>query len=257
MVDIHTHILPNLDDGAKSIDESVAIVKKAYENGVTDLVVTPHFIFGSSYNANNKTKEKKYDMLLRRIEKLKLDINIYLGNEIFIDRDIVKFIKDGSAITINNSRYLFFELPMNNDYKHVEDIIFNIKTSGYIPVIAHPERYLIFKDNISLVERFLELGVLFQSNIGSFLGVYGDRVKDTAILLLKHNCIHFIASDTHREDNIFYDNISELKILLSKYIDGDKINDLLVKNPLRVINDENIIVSEYIPFKKNIFGKWK
>jgi len=257
MVDIHSHILPNLDDGAKSIEESISIVKKACDIGVTDLVVTPHFVFGSSYNANNKVKLNKFNELNKIIKKEKKNINLYLGNEVFVDNNLLDFIEKDYIMTINNSRYLFFELPMNGSYSGIEDLIFKLKTSGYIPIIAHPERYSIFKDNISLVERFIELGVLFQCNIGSFFGLYGERAKDVVLLLLKHQCIHFIASDTHHYENVFYDKIDELKQMLEKYIDKKEIDNLLVNNAKCVLENKTFDVLDVIPFKKNILGKWK
>ncbi len=257
MIDIHSHILPDIDDGARTIEESMEIIKNASKNGVTDLIVTPHFILGSDYEASNVTKRKLVDKLKRRIKKEQLPINIYLGNEVFVENDMLTLKKDGLISTLNHSHYLLFELPLNDSCMGISDILFQLGCKRYTGVIAHPERYAIVKKDPSLVLDFIEKGALLQCNIGSFFGHYGSKAKETAILLLKHHAISFIGSDIHYRNSDFYDKIDDLKKLMRKYITEEEIEDLLVNNAQKIINNEIIPEPKVIPFKKNIFGKWK
>lgn len=257
MIDLHSHILPNIDDGSLTLEESIAILKKASRNGVTDIVATPHFIHGSDYSANNKIKKNKFNLLKKRLQNENLNINIYLGNEVFVSEIMFDLLKNKNITTINDTRYLLFELPMNNSYNGIHELIFQLRNFGYRPIIAHPERYLIFKENPSLISKYIEEGVLFQSNIGSFFGRYGKEAQKLAVLLLRHHAIHFISSDTHHKKDEFYEELNGLKQELKKYIDNKEIDDLLINNPKNVIEDNDLEVWDFIPFKKNIFGKWK
>ncbi len=257
MIDIHSHILPGIDDGAKTIKDSMKIIKQAYYNGVTDIIVTPHYMLGSDYVCDNQEKRKLVTKLRLYVKKANIPVSIYLGNEVFVENDMLQLKKDKQIMTLNNSKYLLFELPLNYKYNGLGDVIFNLECNDIIPIIAHPERYSCIKENPSLIEDLIDKGVLFQSNLGSFLGVYGKLAKETAILLLKHHAITFIGSDTHRESNNFYSRIDEVKKIMRKYISEDEIEDLFVNNACKILAKETIRPAKYIPFKKNIFGKWK
>lgn len=257
MIDIHSHILPGIDDGSRSIEESMELVKKACSNGVTDLIVTPHYMVGSDYIVNNADKKKLLDKLKRRVKKEGLEINLYIGNEVFIENNMVSLKKSKEIAALNNSKYLLFELPLNYTFNGVSDVLFDLRANGIIPVIAHPERYAFVKKDPSVIEDLIDKGALFQSNIGSFLGVYGKKAKETAILLLKHNAISFMGSDIHRKENLFYERINEVKKVLRKYVDDEEIENLFSNNAQKIIDKEIINTKDYIPFKKNIFGKWK
>lgn len=257
MVDIHSHILPSIDDGAQSIDESINIIKKAQAAGVTDIIVTPHFILGSDYDANNEKKRKLLTKLKKKIKDENIDINLYLGNEVFIENDLLKLRQDKLITTLNNSKYLLFELPMNGKYSGLLDIVFHLSCKGYTCIIAHPERYASFKKNPRIVEKLIDQGVLFQCNISSFLGYYGKEAQKLALLLLKHHAITFLASDIHREKSEHYNNINKVRKVLKKYISKDEIDDLFINNGKKVINKEKITMNSIKPFKKSFFGSWK
>ena len=257
MIDLHSHILPNIDDGSKSLEESIAIIKQAVSNGVTDIIVTPHFILGSSYNKEKSANKKLLADLKKRVEAENLSINLHLGNEIFVDIEMVSLLKKKKIASLNDSRYVLFELPMNNEYKNIKKTLFDLQSVGYIPVIAHPERYRIVKENPQIVEEWQEAGAVFQSNIGSLLGRYGKEAKKTLEILLKHEAITFLSSDIHHSRDTFYEDIPKLKKMLKKIVKEDYVEELLELNGKKVLNNERIEVREVIPFKKNIFGQYK
>ena len=257
MIDLHSHILPNIDDGSKSLEESIAIINQAVSNGVTDIIVTPHFILGSSYNKEKNANKTLLADLKTRVEAESLSINLHLGNEIFVDIEMVSLLKKKKIASLNDSRYVLFELPMNNEYKNIIKTLFDLQSAGYIPIIAHPERYRIVKENPQVIEKWQEAGAVFQSNIGSLFGRYGKEAKSTLITLLKHAAISFIASDIHHSRDTFYEDIPKLKKMLKKIVKEDYIEELFELNGKKVLNNEKIEVREIIPFKKNIFGQYK
>ena len=157
MTDIHSHIIFNVDDGSYSIDESIALIKKLKSVGFNNLIMTPHYIEGSNFVCENNEKLEKLEILREKVKEENIDINLYLGNEIFIGDYIVEGIKNNKIYTLNNSKYLLFELPFHNQILGLADIIYEMKVAGYIPILAHPERYTYFQDNYRLVDAYKSL----------------------------------------------------------------------------------------------------
>ena len=136
MIDFHSHILPNIDDGAKNIDESINLIKEAKIAGFTDIISTSHYL--ENYYESNA--EERYD-LIKELKKYNVDVDIHIGSEIYVSENIVDLIKENKASSINNSRYVLFELPMNNNVLYLKEVIFRLMENDFIPIIAHPERY--------------------------------------------------------------------------------------------------------------------
>lgn len=239
MKDLHTHILYGIDDGAKSIEESIAILKKASYNGITDIVLTPHYIKDSIYNANNQTKEKLLKKLKQELKNQNININLYLGNEVYITEDIISLYKE--IFTINNSRYILIELPLTTKYPFVERVISELINNNLIPIIAHPERNLKYYKDYKFFEDLITKGCLLQANIGSLYGYYGRRSKKMFKGLLKRNMIHFIGSDIHHYNNTIYEkNIRKDLIKITK--NEKMVEDILINNTDKVLkNKKNII----------------
>ena len=239
MKDIHCHILNGIDDGSKTIEESIEILREACNNGITDIVLTPHYIKNSSYSCNNKKKNRLLNILKEEASNNNIDINLYLGNEIMIDEDIIELIKKGEASTINDTKYVLIEFPMHSLNNNIEDILFLMIRNGYVPIIAHPERYSYVQKNIELVDNYIELGAILQGNYQSLFGMYGKDAKKTLIKLLKDNKISLLASDIHH-DSMDY-RIEKTKKKLKRVIKSeDIINDLLINNFDKIINNKSL-----------------
>ena len=239
MKDIHCHILNGIDDGSKTIEESIKILREACNNGITDIVLTPHYIKNSSYSCNNKEKNKLLNILKEEASNNNIDINLYLGNEIMIDKDIIELIKKGEASTINDTKYVLIEFPMHSLNNNIEDILFLMIRNGYVPIIAHPERYSYVQKNIELVDNYIELGAVLQGNYQSLFGMYGKDAKKTLIKLLKDNKISLLASDIHH-DSMDY-RIEKTKKKLKRVIKSEEIiNDLLINNFDKIINNKSL-----------------
>lgn len=251
MIDFHSHILPEIDDGSRSIEETYDMIKEAYEAGFTAIISTSHYIDGS-YDCDKKTREELISRIEEGLKEKNIDIRIYNGAEAYVSRDLNLLVKENKLPTMNNSKYLLFELPMNTKVLFLEDAIYNLLSINVVPIIAHPERYSFVQENPNMLLDLIDKGVLFQMNYGSVSGLYGKEVKKTAIKLLKANMIHFLGSDAHRHHSI-YSNMNELKSNIIKIIGEDKFKELSEENPNLVINNENIEIAEPAKIKRFFF----
>jgi len=230
MKDLHNHLLYNIDDGSNSYQRSLKILNNLSNEGVTDIVVTPHYIIGTDYNSDNKKKLE----LINKLQK-ETSIKLYIGNEVFIDNEIIEYIKKGEISTINNTDYLLIELPLNEKMEYAHDIIFKLRNEGLIPIIAHPERYHYL--NINELIKFVEEGCLLQGNITSLNDKYGKFARKNLELLLKKHMIHVLGTDTHMGGNVELDKcLTKLKELVSK----DMYNDLINNNFEKIVNNKRI-----------------
>jgi len=228
-----------IDDGSKSLEQSIEILKNAYSNGITDIVLTPHYINKSKYNCNNKNKKKILVELQKELKKEKININLYLGNEVMIDPDVSKLIANNKISTINNTKYVLVELPMHYENPNSEKMVFDLIRHGYIPILAHPERYDYIQDDISKIEPYIDMGCVLQGNYLSLFGKYGDDSKKTLKKLLKEKKIKLLASDIHRPSTDY--RIKKLKKKLKWFLRDKKYQqELLETNFLKIINDEII-----------------
>ena len=238
MKDLHTHILFGVDDGCKDISESISLLKEAEKQGITELVITPHYIKSTKYTCNNEERKKKFIELQEVAKKENINIKLYLGNEVYITEDFIKLLKKGEIQTINDSKYLLLEFPMGNMLFNTKDIIYELVVSGYVPVLAHPERYRIFQKHPDHIEEYLRMGVLLQGNYKSLYGKYGKEAKKTLTYYLKKNKITFLGSDCHHEKDF---KLKKLKKKLKSLVKSDNIvEDLLENNFNKVISNENL-----------------
>lgn len=254
MIDIHSHILNNVDDGSTSLENTLEILKKAENAGFTDVILTPHYIEGYYEN-------KRSDMhcRIRNLKKVlyreNIIVNLHQGNEIFLTENSPELIKRGDIATLGNTRYVLFEVPFSGKMMNLEEIIYKIKDLGLIPVLAHPERFSFIQENPDNLIKMLKMGVLAQSNYGSFMGFYGKEVQQTAEVLLQNKLIQFLGSDTHKHGQI-YENIDKILRKIKSISGDDKyINEITTTNARDMLNDLDIYAEypETIKSKKKVF----
>lgn len=253
MIDIHSHLIYNVDDGSKSIEETVLMLEEAKCAGFTDVVLTPHYMKNYYTEPCNKIRDKISALYE---DSKKIGINLYQGNEIYATSDIVDLIKNNEAMSLNKSKYVLFELPMQEFPINLDEIIYILLENSYIPIIAHPERYRYVQENPNLLVDYIEKGILFQANYGSIIGVYGNKIKETVQKLLTHNMIHFLGSDNHRPNTI-YRVMPEIITNLNKLIGEDKQNELTTINPMNILENKDIDIEEPETIKKSLFKFWK
>ena len=177
---------------------------------------------------------------LSGIDKVRLAINLF-ENLGFVPNynidNFIKLLKKKEITTLNNSKYILLEFPLGNMLYNTKDIIYELVVAGYVPVLAHPERYRIFQRHPDHIEEYLRMGVLLQGNYKSLFGKYGSQAKKTLIYFLKKHQITFLGSDCHHEKDF---KIKKLKKKLKSIVKSDNmIEDLLENNFNKVISNEN------------------
>lgn len=235
-VDLHNHSLPGVDDGAKVIEEAVKNINYLKSKGFKSIVLTSHYIVNTKYNSSVKTRQEILDKLIAEIHDG--EIKLYLGNEVFVNNGkvLIHLLKNGEIATLNNSRYLLLEFPRNQKLRYIEDVIYELNEAGYIPIIAHPERYTFIQNNFDKIYEFLEFDCRLQCNLASIVGYYGKHAKKTVKKLLKEGLVSFVSTDFHnmKEDFDFEKSLKKLKKLIGNY----NFEKVLVTNPEKVLNNE-------------------
>ena len=233
MIDIHCHLLYGVDDGPKDIEESIKMLRSASEQGVTDIVLTPHYRRGMF----------KYDkeLIHKHMEALEpyaqeTGVKLYLGTEFHVNGDIIEYLEEGRCLSLAGSEYVLTEYDYDTDYSYIFQMSHTLLRHGYVPVIAHVERYGCLMKLPKRLEELREIGALIQMNAGAVIGEEGWNSKNFCKKALKQGWVDLIASDSHgikkrvcyMEDA--YDYISE------KY--GEKLaNKLMINNPKKIIGE--------------------
>lgn len=232
MIDFHSHILPEIDDGSKSYEESLKMLEEAQNIGFDKVISTSHYAIDCYESPEYKRKEL--------IDDLNLEENvpeIILGSEIFLTYNIIDLLKEFKASTINGTNYVLIELPLRNHFNNLKNVINILKENDYRPIIAHPERYLFIQKNFKEIYELKELGVLFQCNYGSILGNYGIKAKSTMKKMLKNGLVSFMGSDAHRKKSIYL-QIPKAISLISKYISSEELQNIITHNAEKVLKGE-------------------
>lgn len=233
--DMHCHILPQVDDGASSIEQAINMLKMAYEDGVRGIVVTPHYHIGRVLSDINKCRQQ-LERLKQEIDNMGLDMDIYLGNEIYYCTDMMDYISEGKAVTMADSSYVLLEFSTSVSkstlYKAVSDAIIE----GYVPIIAHVERYAVMTNNIKECIELVNQGALLQVNADSVLGVNGTKIKKYIKKLMKKKIISFVASDAH-DDEHRTPRLKECYMYVQKKFGQDYARKIFYDNQNELIND--------------------
>lgn len=237
MYDIHSHILPGVDDGPSDIEESVRMACMAEQAGMDGIVCTPHYIEGRyDYGASHNLA--LLDSLRRLLVQRGINIKLFAGNEVFFTYDIINLLERQEIATINNSRYLLIEMPVYCKPVFMDDIIFKLRLKGLVPIVAHPERYEWIMNNSENLADLIRKGCLAQLNMSSINGFYGKSVKKASKMLLKEGLIHLLGSDSHSTDS-GYRQFAKSMGLLKKTVSADMV-ERLIYNTRSVIDDKEI-----------------
>ena len=246
MIDVHCHILPEVDDGSRSLNESIEMALIAQEQGIKKIVNTSHYHPDFRY--------KKGEELLKELEDFNnvlkenmIDIEVLIGNEIYYTKDLIKEIDELDFYTLNNSRYILIELPPTNFPKDLCNIVYELKEKNYIPVFAHVERYREVQENPELIYEVINAGAIIQVNSHSILGKSGKELQKVCNTLLNRNMVHVVGTDAHsskRRTPIFLD---AYKYVSEKY-SKEMADDLFIKNNNAIINNEALNLPK--PYKE-------
>lgn len=250
MIDIHCHILHGIDDGPATIEDSIILCRKLYENGIKGIIATPHFISGDQFNVEPLEIREKLTILNNELEKNDIKLDIYPGMEVFAAHDTVENLRTGRILTLNDTKYVLIEFSLNVLPKYAMDLLFSIQLEGYIPIIAHPERYCEEFNKSGLLEELVERGILVQVNTGSIMGKHGRRIEKAAVRLLRSGLVHIISSDSHGGRRILKD-LPLIEKKVSGLCGAVNCRRLLYDNPQKVVN--GIAVENMDKNKKKFF----
>jgi len=191
-VDIHSHILPGIDDGAKTVAESLEIISKMKKLGFSKVIGTPHIYEG----VHNNTTDSIKSSFNKLKESLNDDVKISYASEYMLDSSILKLLESKKLLTLDD-KYILVEMSYIAPPKNLFDIIFELKVNNYRPIVAHPERYRFLHNEINVYKKLKSMGCEFQMNLLSVTGYYGDDIRKFCDILLKNNMVKFSGSDIH------------------------------------------------------------
>src|SRR6266568_8445993 len=196
MIDTHLHILPGIDDGPETIEESIALARVLVQEGIHSAFATPHYNDEFPRRSAMEIQARVNDMQ-RVLDGQNIPLQLFAGHEALIGPGLIEDIQAGRLATLNRSRYLLLELWNNSWLPETERVIFELRAFGITPILAHPERYRVFQKELDRLGLLLRQGVLVQITASSLVGMQGRTAQRTAEKLLKRGVVHFIASDAH------------------------------------------------------------
>jgi protein-tyrosine phosphatase len=236
MVDLHCHVLPGVDDGAKCISDSLEMLRKAAAAGIETVVATPHLLRGI-YEMEFLEREQMVAGLQKAADENGIDIQIKSGVECYLSREILEDTSKLGELTLNNNgKYILVELPMQAIPSYAEDALLSgLNAQGITPVLAHPERNMGICGNPNILFDFVMKGCIAQLNVGSILGYFGRRIRKVARILLTHNLVHVIASDMHSPNSPTLDQVVPV---VEKLLGPERTSRMLTEIPRQILAGE-------------------
>lgn len=240
MIDLHCHILPNFDDGAADIEESLSMAMDAIDSGTTGIVATSHFMGEASALPRLAQMDRRFTELNEALQKAKLDLELYPGSEILCMPETPRLAKQRMLPTLGNTNFLLCEFYFEESPVYMNEMLSYLADRDYRIVIAHPERYQAVQRDPMLLEHWLEQDYVLQMNKGSILGTFGGKVQNLATQMLSLAQVHLIASDAHGTDRRTAD-MRPIRAWLSAHCPPHYTELLLEENPRLILQNQNPI----------------
>lgn len=250
MIDIHSHILPGVDDGAKTEEDSLAMAKAAVADGITTIVATPHH--------RNGVFNNERESILMWVETLQelfvnegIPLTLLAGQETRINGDMVQELEEKIILPINDTKYVFVEFSSDHVPQYADQMLFNIQLAGYIPIIVHPERNQELIENPGKLYEFVKKGALTQVTAASIVGKFGKSIQKFSHQLIETNLTHFIASDAHNTTSRGFVMSEAFEIIKSRY--ASDYYYMFLENSELLIANQNVYRMEPHRIKKKKF----
>jgi protein-tyrosine phosphatase len=237
-IDIHTHILPGVDDGSQSMEETIKMLQIAQQEQIETIIATPHYIPGG--------RNLPVHILMQRLEEVQAEavkvnpnMKLFLGNEIYYSNSVIEDLKTGKALTLANSRYTLVEFSTKDTDQHIYRSLSGLIRAGYIPILAHVERYRCFYKKEYLIHDLIEAGCYIQMNSRSLVGGVLDREAAYHRRLVEQGLVHLLGSDCH-DDKVRVPYMTKSVQLIAKKCDESLVNKILFTNPFKVLENTYI-----------------
>ncbi len=220
-VDIHSHLLPGIDDGSQNLDQTIGMILKFKSLGFKKLIVTPHVKTGV-YENTSALILQKLEEVKAEVTRLELDIELEASAEYFFDETLFERIRVNDLLPFHGN-HILFELSFNSEPQQIDELIFLLKSAGYQPIMAHFERYMYYHGSIDMAKYFQARGCWIQMNLNSLSGHYGPEVKKQALRMIKDDAVDIVGSDCHRMEHL---------LNMEKHLNQNTFRDLF-KLPLK------------------------
>ena len=244
MTDIHAHILPGLDDGARDMETALAMAEMAAESGVRTIIATPHSnLPGNPPNFWDEALQRTFSVFRRALQNAEIPIGILPGMEIFGTPETPELLRTGKLIPLAGSRCPLIEFPFRDYGRQATEILAGAAALGYRPIVAHPERYRYVQQSPELLNSWIELGCLLQINKGSLLGRFGPAEEVTALELLDRGFVSFVASDAHSAV-VRTPWMADVRALIADEYSEELARQLLEDNPRALLEGRSILPDE-------------
>ena len=253
MYDLHAHILPGVDDGAKTVDAAVEMARVAASHGTKAILATPHRKDITELWSVQHARDLLDDLTTRTRDE-GIDLDLLLGMENHLDLELPDEVTSGRALAINGSRYILVELPFFGTPNYVDDILFRLQLQGLTPVLAHPERIEAFQNDPGMLEACVRRGSLSQITAGSILGYFGGKAQRFVRTLLRGGMVHVIASDTHLPEGPRSPNLSPGVQEAAAVVGQDRARAMVIDTPKAIL--ENLPVDIEGPTQTSERKRW-
>ena len=237
-IDIHCHIVFGVDDGARDLKDSVNIVKMAYNQGIREMIATPHFETGV-YEDNQKEIHENFETLKKALEARAIKVKLHLGNEIYYSYGVVDNLEKGKINTLAGTRYVLVEFSPADGFKYIKESLYELVSAGYIPILAHAERFPEVIKYEDRVKALIEEGSYIQINAHTIAGGSGMMMRRRIIKYIQKGLVHFVGTDAHSTGRRSPD-ISGCLSWLRKKTDDETIRRIMIENQKKVIAGEYI-----------------
>ncbi|MDP9739948.1 UNVERIFIED_ORG: protein-tyrosine phosphatase [Bacillus sp. B2I3] len=252
MIDIHCHILPGVDDGSADMKESLSMARKAVESGITQIFATPHHLNEKYVNVKNNIIDRAV-RLNESLQQHNIPLNIHLGQEVRIHRDIFTSLEKDEILTLDdNGTYLLLELPSGRVPTYTQEVIYELLLKGITPIIVHPERNKELIENRKLLFELVHEGALTQITSSSIIGNFGKSIQSFSKKIIDHNLAHFVATDAHNIGSRGFTLQQAYETITKAY--GIERTFCFKENAEQLLKNQNLIIEKPVPFKKKILG---
>jgi protein-tyrosine phosphatase len=240
MIDIHSHLLPAIDDGAETVDESLAMARLAVAGGVTDMVCSSHsaelFELGPL-----PALQERVTALQTALTTAQVPLRVWAGMEIFLTPETPRHLAEGRAWPLAGTEYVLVEIPYEPWPPYTEQTLFELQVAGYTPLLAHPERYVAIQRDANVMYRLAERGVLGQVTGGAFAGAFGEPTRRCAVALVEHGLVQVLASDSHSATGHRAPVMPAGRQALTALVGADAAEAMATTNPQQILANAPVV----------------
>lgn len=256
MIDIHAHVLPNLDDGARSLEEAVEMGRIAVADGIREMVATPHATELGALPSPLEDARSRLAGLQRALHETGIPLTLHLGAEVNLVPDLPALLAEGRLFPLGQGPYVL--IHWDTHPVHAEEVLFALQLRGYVPIIAHPERSLAVEQDPEFLARLVERGALCQITAASIAGGFGPRVKALAEQLLRRRLVHFIASDAHSAERLYRaPYLAEGVEAAARVVGWDTAEAMVTTWPEAVLRGQRIEAERPLPAGRRFWQFWR